>query len=152
MFLFSRTRAVQSFWLMLTLVLATSPSAAQVPTPAGVWLHANRRIQIEIAPCDDRLCAKIVWFKQPNDAQGQPLIDLKNSDPALRDRPLLGLKVLLGLRRTGENTWEDGKIYNPDDGKNYQALMSIANDGSLRIRAFLLLPLIGHTVVWTRVR
>jgi uncharacterized protein (DUF2147 family) len=62
------------------------------------------------------------------------------------------LNVLQGLRRTGENTWAGGNIYNPDDGVHYQALMSIANDGSLRIRAYLLLPLIGHTVVWTRVR
>ena len=139
-------------WLLLSLTVATSPAAAEVPTPVGVWLHANQRIQIEIAPCDDRLCAKIVWFKWPNDAQGLPLVDLKNSNPALRGRPLLGLDVLQGLRRTGANTWEDGKIYNPDDGMNYQALMSIANDGSLRIRAYLLLPLIGHTLVWTRVR
>lgn len=140
------------FWLLLSLMVATSPAAAEVPTPVGVWLHANQRVQIEIVPCDDRLCAKIVWFKWPNDAQGLPLVDLKNSNPLLRGRPLLGLDVLRDLRRTGANTWEDGKIYNPDDGMNYQALMSIAKDGSLRIRAYLLLPLIGHTLVWTRVR
>jgi uncharacterized protein (DUF2147 family) len=145
-------RVARSFPLLLSLVLATWPAVAQVPTPAGVWLHANQRIQIEIAPCDDRLCAKIIWFKWPYDAQGLPLVDLKNGDPTLRNRPLMGLNVLQGLRRTGENTWAGGNIYNPDDGVHYQALMSIANDGSLRIRAYLLLPLIGHTVVWTRVR
>lgn len=140
------------FWFLLSLVVTASPAAAQNPTPVGVWLHANQRIQIEIAPCDDRLCAKIIWFKWPNDAQGRPLVDLKNSNPALRNRPLLGLEVLQGLRRTGENSWEDGKVYNPDDGTDYQALMSIAGDGSLRIRAYLLLPLFGRTLVWTRVR
>jgi uncharacterized protein (DUF2147 family) len=145
-------RAALSSWLLLSLMLATLPAVARAPTPVGVWLHANQRIQIEIAPCDDRLCAKIIWFKWPYDAQGQPLVDLKNGDPTLRNRPLLGLNVLQGLRRTGENSWAEGKIYNPDDGVNYQALMSIANDGSLRIRAYLLLPLIGHTLVWTRVR
>jgi hypothetical protein len=47
------------------------------------------------------LCSKNIWFKWPNDAQGLPLIDLKYKDPALRSRPLLGLKILQGLRRTG---------------------------------------------------
>jgi uncharacterized protein (DUF2147 family) len=152
MFFLSLIRALLSLWFLLGLMLTASPTAAQTSTPAGVWLHPNQRIQIEVAPCDDRLCAKIIWFKRPNDAQGQPLVDLKNSDPALRGRPLMGLDVLQGLRRSGKNSWEDGKIYNPDDGKNYQALMSIGNNGSLRIRAYLLLPLIGHTLVWTRVR
>ena len=82
---------------------------------------------------------------------GLPLVDLKNKDPALRGRPLLGLTVLEGLRRTGENAWTDGRIYNPDDGENYLARMSIQDDGSLRIRAYILLPLFGHTLIWTRV-
>lgn len=133
-------------------LLAALPVRAQSPTPAGVWLHANQRIKIEIVPCGDLLCGKLVWFRWPNDAQGLPLVDLKNPDPALRARPLLGLAVLSGLRRSSETAWEDGKIYNPDDGENYSAKMSINNDGSLRIRAYVLFPLFGKTQIWTRVR
>jgi uncharacterized protein (DUF2147 family) len=136
---------------VLIAILAASPAGAASPTPAGVWLHDNKRIQIEIAPCGELLCATLVWFKWPNGVDGLPLVDLKNADPALRGRPLLGLTVLYGLRRTGDNTWEDGYIYNPDDGENYRASMSIQDDGSLRIRAYLLIPLLGHTLIWTRV-
>jgi uncharacterized protein (DUF2147 family) len=88
----------------------------------------------------------------PTTPKGLPLVDLKHPDPALRKRPLLGLTVLRGLRRTGENTWEDGRIYNPDDGTEYNASMSIQNDSTLRVRAYVLLPLFGHTFIWTRVR
>ena len=137
--------------LLLTLLAATA-IGAQSQTQIGVWLHANKRIRVEIAPCGDRLCGKIVWFKWPNDAQGLPLVDLKNADPALRTRPLLGLTVLRGLRPTGERTWEDGKIYNPDDGVDYRALMSIEDNGALRVRAYVLLPQLGKTQIWTRVR
>jgi uncharacterized protein (DUF2147 family) len=136
---------------LLALIAATSASA-QAPTPVGVWLHPNQRIQVEIAPCGDRLCGKMIWFRRPNDMQGLPLIDLKNTDPALRKRPLLGLIVLRDLRRTREGLWEDGKIYNPDDGIDYNAQMSIQADGSLRVRAYVLIPLLGKTLVWTRVR
>lgn len=137
---------------LLAMLLAATPAAAQSPTPVGVWLHPDKRIQIEIAPCGDRLCRKIVWFQWPNDGAGLPLVDLKNSDFKLRTRPLLGLTVLEGLRAAGENRWEDGAVYNPDDGVNYKARMSIEGDGSLRIRAYILLPLFGHTLIWTRVR
>jgi uncharacterized protein (DUF2147 family) len=132
--------------------LAATPLGAQSPTPVGVWLHSNKRIQVEIAPCGERLCGKMVWFRWPNDAQGLPLVDLNNPNPELRSRALLGLRILRGLRRAGERTWEGGKIYNPDDGVEYRALMSIGDDGALRVRAYLLLPILGKTLIWTRVR
>jgi len=138
--------------LVLACLVAATPVGAQSPTPVGVWLHANGRIQVAIAPCNDRLCGKIVWFRWPNDASGRPLVDFKNPDPALRTRPLLGLTILQGLRRTGERTWEDGQIYNPDDGTDYQALMSIEDNGDLRVRAYLLVSMLGETQIWTRVR
>ena len=137
---------------LLFALLSAAPAAAQSPTPTGLWLHANGRIRVEIVPCGDRLCGKLVWFKWPNDLAGQPLVDLKNADAKLRGRPLLGLTVVQGLRRTGENTWADGWIYNPDDGVDYRATMSIQADGALRVRAYVLLPLLGKTFVWTRLR
>jgi uncharacterized protein (DUF2147 family) len=150
--LIGRRFAHALLFALLFALLAASSGGAQDQTPAGIWLHANKRIRVAITPCGDRLCGKIVWFRWPNDAQGLPLVDLKNTNPALRNRPLLGLTVLNGLRRAGDGTWKDGKIYNPDDGVNYQALMSILGDGTLRVRAYVLLPTLGKTQIWTRVR
>lgn len=140
-----------AIWLAAT-ALAATPAGAQSPTPVGVWLHDNKRIEIEITPCGETLCGKLVWFKWPNNAQGLPLVDLNNPDAALRARPLLGLLVLSGLHRTGANTWTDGSIYNPDDGATYAASMSMQDDGSLEVRAYVLLPMLGKTFVWTRMR
>jgi len=129
------------------------PTSAMTGTkpPLGLWLLPNQRIRLEIAPCDDRLCGTLVWFKHPNDAQGLPLVDSKNPDPALRARPLMGLTVLHDLRQTGEGIWEDGTIYNPDDGKKYQARMSLEDDGTLHVRAFVVVEVLGATQVMTRV-
>jgi uncharacterized protein (DUF2147 family) len=134
--------------------LATTQIGAQAkaPTPVGVWLHPDGRIEMQIAPCGDALCAKLIWFKAPNDAQGVPLVDLKNPDSALRARPLLGLKVLDRLRPNAEGSWEGGEVYNPDDGEDYKARMSIQDDGTLRVRGYVLIPLLGKTLVWSRVR
>jgi uncharacterized protein (DUF2147 family) len=153
------TVMVRFLYLLLALLLVATegrassqtPSGEQRPTPVGIWLHPNKRLQIEIVPCGERLCGTLVWFQRPNDAQGLPLVDVKNKNPALRTRPLLGLSILYGLRRTGDNTWEDGKIYNPDDGNDYNGQMSIEDDGTLRLRAYVLLPALGKTFIWTRV-
>jgi uncharacterized protein (DUF2147 family) len=136
--------------LAVTSADAQSPAQkpTQDPTPTGFWQDSSGRIQVEIGPCGELLCGKIVWFKWPNGAQGLPLVDLKNKDPALRGRPLLGLTILDGLHRTGGNTWDDGKIYNPEDGESYQADMSIADDGSLRVNAHA--GPFGKTLTWTR--
>lgn len=134
-------------------LFAAAPAFAQGQTPVGVWLHPNKRIQVAIAPCGAQLCGKIVWFRWPNDAQGVPLVDLKNRNPTLRGRPLLGLTVLRGLRRTdGGRAWEGGRIYNPDDGEDYRARMTIQNNGALNVRAYVLLPTLGQTLIWTRVQ
>jgi uncharacterized protein (DUF2147 family) len=138
--------------LIIAALLAATSIGAQSPTPVGVWFHPNKRIQVEISRCGERLCGKMVWFRWPNDAQGLPLVDINNPDPALRSRPLLGLRILHGLRPAGERTWEGGRIYNPDDGVSYQARMTIGDDGSLHVRAYVLLPILGKTLVWTRVR
>lgn len=137
---------------LIAILLAATSAAAEDPTPVGVWQDVDKRIEVEIAPCGDRLCGSIVWFRWPNDAEGLPMVDLKNPDPALRTRPLLGLTILRGLRRTGERTWGGGEIYYPDDGMNYDAQMSMQSDGTLRVRIYLVLPMFGETRIWTRVR
>ncbi len=134
------------------MLLLATPVGAQGPTPVGVWLHPNGRIQVEIKSCGDRLCGTLVWFRRPNDAQGVPLVDFKNNNPALRSRPLLGLTILRGLRRTGKRSWSGGRIYNPDDGIDYRAEMRILGNGKLSVRAYVLLPVLGKTFIWTRIR
>ena len=137
---------------LIAILLVASPVGAQGPTPVGIWLHPNGRIQVAIAPCGDRLCGKLVWFRLPNDLQGLPLVDFRNADPALRKRPLLGLTILRGLRRTGPRSWSGGRIYNPDDGVDYRAQMTILDNGKLSVRAYVILPALGKTFIWTRVR
>ncbi len=34
----------------------------------------------------------------------------------------------------------------------YATTMSIGDDGNLRVRAYVLLPILGKTFIWTRVR
>ena len=138
-------------FLLIAVIAASTGADAEAPTPIGVWMDATGRIKVDIAPCGDALCGEIVWFRWPNDAAGLPLVDLNNPDPTLRGRPLLGLRVLHSLRAEGPGRWGGGMIYNPDDGVAYHVRMSI-EDGDLHVRAYSLLPVLGKTFVWSRVR
>jgi uncharacterized protein (DUF2147 family) len=139
-------------YLMLPLLVATATASAQGPSPVGVWMHQNQRIQVEITPCGAQLCGRIVWLKNPKDVAGEPLDDEHNPRAALRSRPVLGMTVLQGVRQAGNNEWVGGKIYNPDDGKTYDANLSMQQDGSLRVRAYVATTILGKTEIWKRVR
>ncbi len=136
-----------------TAALASPASAApdaKTASPIGIWLFPNQRFAVAIDRCGDQLCGKVAWLKAPCDDRGAPRVDSENTDPTLRSRPILGLTVMIGLRQTADGDWEDGKIYNPDDGSNYLALLSMNEDGSLRIRAYVGIPELGKTLVLTR--
>lgn len=163
-----RSSGTRLFLLAVLLLTAAGPTAAQTPppvdplnyivldalapTPTGIWQDDSGRVRVQIQACGERLCGTVVWFKWPDGDDGRPLVDLQNTDPALRNRPLLGLTILRNLRRTAENKWEGGAIYNPEDGVDYRARMSIEDDMTLRVRAYALLPLFGKTKIWTRIQ
>lgn len=137
------------------LVLATlAPGWAFAADPQGVWLTGKKDAAVAVAPCRGNdwllLCGRIVWLEDAIDASGQPRRDDNNPDPAKRDRPICGLVVLGGLRLSGPNAWDDGSVYNPQDGRLYSADMKLLADGTLRVRAYLGVPLFGESQIWTR--
>jgi uncharacterized protein (DUF2147 family) len=54
----------------------------------------------------------------PNDT------DRHNPDASKRNRPLLGLPVLIDMKPTKSNRWE-GRIYNAQNGKTYASNISL---------------------------
>jgi uncharacterized protein (DUF2147 family) len=133
-------------------LLAAAPTfaSAQDLAPTGNWFYPDKRFELAIVPCGAGLCGRIAWLQSPQDASGRPRLDYRNPDPTLRTRPLLGLTVLDGLHQTADGTWEGGKIYNPDDGASYSANVALAGDGTLKVRAYEVMALIGKTIVLTR--
>ena len=44
----------------------------------------------------------------------------------------------------------DSHILNPDDDKTYTIRLAVDDDGRLRMRGYVGLPIFGRTVYWTR--
>jgi uncharacterized protein (DUF2147 family) len=122
-------------------------------TPAGLWYAEGGAAQVEIHTCGDALCGRIVWLRSPWDETGCELRDHSNSNVSLRDRPLLGLEILQGLKQSDAagQIWTDGAIYDPTSGKTYACSLRMEGDDRLHLRGYLGVPLLGRTTTWIRV-
>jgi uncharacterized protein (DUF2147 family) len=130
---------VAAMGLATTALLAPcSQSQAATADPTGYWYKpdAERESKIQVFKCGagkSQLCAKIVWLKDPNDSKGRALHDIRNEDPSMRDRPIVGLTLFAGLMPSAPATWT-GKIYNPEDGHTYAATLTMVSRTQITLR------------------
>jgi uncharacterized protein (DUF2147 family) len=118
-------------------------AAAAEPQPTGEWRTANGLANIKIEDCDGVLWGIISWEKEPG-------VDSSNPNPAERNRPILGLRILLAMKPTKTNLWQ-GEVYNAENGKTYDAKISLASQDVLKIEGCVLGFLCGGEN-WTRVK
>src|SRR5580700_110721 len=92
-------------------VIAFSGSPALADEPTGDWLAADGNAQIHIENCGNALWGFVAWEKEAGR-------DTENPDPSKRDRPTLGLPILLNMQAsTKKPGWWDGEVYNAQNGK-----------------------------------
>ncbi|HFB62380.1 MAG TPA: DUF2147 domain-containing protein [Bacteroidetes bacterium] len=122
----------------------------------GVWLTQYKDSKVEIYKDGGKYFGKIIWLETPIDSiTGKPKVDDKNEDPNLRNRPIMGMKLLENFVFDGDDEWEDGTIYDPKKGKTYSCYMEFPdkdNKDRLKIRGYIGVSLLGRTVYWTRVK
>jgi uncharacterized protein (DUF2147 family) len=126
----------------LLFVLIASPAFAA--TPKGDWLVEDQDAIIRIDSCGSALCGTVVWTKK------QGGLDENNPDAAKRNRPIMGLQLLLGMKPASDGRWE-GDVYNPENGKTYASRMWLKSDDTLRIEGCVLGFLCGGQD-WTRTK
>lgn len=115
----------------------------------GTWWNVKKTAKITIAPCGESLCGNITWMNEPNREDGTPKLDINNDDESLRSRPILGMQIIGGFENEGPGEWDDGDIYNPEDGNTYSSNMKINEDGHLEVEGCVLF--ICKEQVWERV-
>ena len=128
----------------------------------GVWQTETTEeghAHVEIIRVDRRYEGRIVWLSETHyDSDdsggmgGREKIDRENPDPALRDRPIVGLRLLHSFRFDGKSKWTDGRIYDPENGKEYRCKLTMKDHDSLEIFGYVKVALIklGRNTTWTR--
>ena len=126
-------------------------ASARAATPVGLWYAERGAARVAVEPCGRELCGRVVWLRSPFDDEGCDLRDRNNPEPALRQRPVVGLEILHGLTPGADGTWTDGRIYDPGSGSTYTCNLALDGDDRLRLRGYVGIPLLGRTTTWTRV-
>jgi uncharacterized protein (DUF2147 family) len=143
-------------FLATALVIASTACGAGPSDVLGLWKTDGGDSRLELFRCGDKICGKIVWLKVPkyidstDGPVGKTKSDRKNPNPALRNRPILGLQVMNGFTAKGGNRWESGTCYNPETGKSYKCKMQLVSTDRLKMRGYIGISLIGRNFDLTR--
>ena len=133
------------WWLGRTVLMALALGAAAGPAraadPAGLWLTETGSSRIRIAPCGGGFCGTIV------SAPGKGL-DLKNPDPALRNRSVVDVQILDA--RNPDGSGFSGSLYNPNDGKTYSGSLRLTGPNTLEVSGCVM-SVFCKRQSWTRV-
>ena len=138
--------------LIFSMIFMLMPlAAAFAQDVVGKWKLENGTAIVEVYQSGDVYNGKIVWLQNPTEADGSPAVDSNNPDKALRSRKLIGLNMLSDLKKDGAE-YNNGKIYDPGNGKTYNCSMKVEGD-VLHVRGSLdKKGLLGRTMDWFRVK
>jgi uncharacterized protein (DUF2147 family) len=125
-------------------------------TEQGIWFNHSGKGAVEIRPCGksgsdaDRLCGFIVWLKDPNNKRGEPLTDGYNADTSKRKRPICGLPVLGALRPMSDGSWDQGWVYDPEQGQAFDAAIQLKSRDRLLLTGYKGVKFFSKQFVWKR--
>lgn len=128
--------------LLLALLVASmaqaQPAVRTEPTTLlGEWWTPGFNARVRIEPCGDAVCGHIVWAW---DETPQDIAD---------KRPLVGRKVIEGMRPDGVSRWTGGRLYNPEDGRDYKGLVQLQSPSRLQVEGCVLF--VCQKQIWRRV-
>jgi uncharacterized protein (DUF2147 family) len=126
----------------VALALSGAYSAqAQIRTsPVGLWWTEDRSGVIAIASCGDALCGRIVGQRATRKPDGSLPVDVRGVAHC-------GLMILHDATPSEPGHWR-GRITNPEDGQDWRCEFFVGDDGALRLRGYVLVPLLGQTQIW----
>ena len=97
----------------------------------GRWVTGEKDAVVAIAKCGKTLCGRIERFLiVPRGGKDQR--DVNNSDPAKRNRKLVGTAILYGLIEN-DGVWR-GRVYDPKSGRTYTSEVRAKGDGTLEVK------------------
>lgn len=140
----------------IALLAAANALGSDSSSILGLWNTAEDDSKLEFFKCKDKICVRIAWLKEPNytDSKdgppGTPKVDSNNPDPALKKQPMLGLQIMEGFTAAGDGRWEDGIIYNPENGKKYRGKLRLVAPDKLELRGFIGISIFGSNYMLTR--
>jgi uncharacterized protein (DUF2147 family) len=137
----------------ITTLTVSSFAFAQM-SPVGTWNSIDDKTkelksEIVITEAAGVVSGKVTKLLR-KDADQKAVCDKCTDDR--KDKAILGLEIIRGAKKAeGKDVWEDGKILDPENGKNYTLRLTPIEGGKkLEVRGSVFG--IGRTQTWVRVQ
>ena len=132
--------------LMLSSGLLALPAMSEPNMSVlGIWETPEKDARIEITDCGDGTpCGDLIWI-DPASADSET--DINNPTDALRDRPLVGIRMVWGFTPRRDQ-WRAGKVYDPESGRTYRAELSLKDTNLLKLKGCF--GPICRSQIWSR--
>ncbi len=132
-------------WLVIVAWLGFVPAAFAQQEKAhsrteihGYWMNDAKTIIVKMYDDEKGFTrGKVVWLRDSIDALGNERRDVRNSNVNMRSRKLTGMDILYKYKYDAkDHEWENGTIYNFDNGTEYHGKMWIDEEDKLYIKGY----------------
>lgn len=148
---------MKKFIYLLSFLILTTISFSAKEDAFGTWITepssgGTNRIIVEVYEKNNKVYGKILQLTERFDEKGELKKDVNNPDKSKQSRTLEGIDFVSGFTYN-ENSgyYENGKIYNPAEGKTYSCYMLLQKDGTLYVKGHIPgFPFLGKSQIWKR--
>lgn len=138
----------------LTTLCSTGLADTDLKSPTGLWKTIDdktgkERSFVRITENNGVYEGQIekLLNRQPDE---DPDALCKKCDGERKDKPLVGMTILWGLKKDGEQ-YAGGEILDPKNGKIYRAQIKLIQGGQkLEVRGYIGVSLFGRSQTWVR--
>ena len=151
--------------MTIVLPLAATVSAQALPQAARAYLGEWRTIDdetgeaksiVQVYEQGGRVFGRIARIlPTAANPSGSSICSTCDEDSPYHGREIAGLVIIRDMEwNASNNKFEDGRILNPQDGKDYHAWMELLPNNRLKVKGFIRIgPIrVGKEQIWERVR
>jgi uncharacterized protein (DUF2147 family) len=125
--------------------------AQAIDPTIGIWKTIDDKTNqpaslIKIEEINGQLEGTIIkTFPRQNET---PLITCNLCKDDRKDKPIIGMKIMTGLKRDSAGAWSGGTILDPKEGEIYKVKLITEDGKKMDVRGYIGIPLLGRTQVW----
>jgi uncharacterized protein (DUF2147 family) len=144
---------MKNIFSAILLTAITLPAFAQM-SPVGLWRNVDdktgeAKAEVRITETPNGLVGKL---EKRLSKDAKPDDVCKECSDDRKGQPMLGLEIIRGGKKAeGKDVWEDGKIMDPENGRNY-GLRLTPIEGGKRLEVRGSIGPFGRTQTWTRIQ
>lgn len=129
---------MRKYFIILFLIIVSQLFSKDPYT--GYWEMPDGKVIIQIEKANKEYVGYVRWLKDLTYPKGDPMegieqVDRKNPNSNLRNRKVINLQVVGGLKLNKQGTsLEDGWIYDSWNGKKYYGSAKVIDDNTLSLK------------------